>query len=57
MVLIVLALLEYYNKGIKILYANGFQKYCYLVFVEIIVDYEKQILIIEKKSYLQYSKC
>lgn len=39
--LIVLALIEYYNEGIKILYINNFKQYYYLIFIRVMVDYKE----------------
>lgn len=39
-----------YKKDIEIWYANSFKKYCYPIFVSLIVDYKEQIVITRIKS-------
>lgn len=54
--LIVLALIEYYNKNIEMLYTDSFNWCYYLVFVEVMIDNKEQILILKIKSNRQYLK-
>ena len=39
------------------IYENGLKRHCYLILVNVIIDYEKQVLITEIKDNMQYSAC
>ncbi len=54
-ILIKIALQEYYNDGIEMIYADGLKYHCYLKLASLIVNYKEQVLIIEIKANIQYS--
>lgn len=51
----IIMLLEYIKDGIKLVYINGYKHYCYLVLANLMVDYEKQVLIANIETNMQYS--
>ena len=52
-----IALLETYKKGIEIRCADGFKRRCYPVLVGLMVDYEEQVLITGVEANMECSLC
>lgn len=42
----IVSLFMYYKDVIELIYKDGYKKYCYLVLIDLIVDYKKQVFII-----------
>lgn len=51
--LIKVAFIEYYKKDVEIFYANSFKYYYFLILVDVIVDYKKQVFITRIKADMQ----
>lgn len=51
------ALIEYYEKGIEILYIDGLKRYYFPILAGVIVDYQEQVFITSIKIVIQYSIC
>lgn len=49
-------LLEHQD-GIKLVYADGYKRHCYLVLAGFLLDYKEQVIITGIKSNLQYLIC
>ena len=52
----VAALLEH-KDDIKLVYLDGYKRYCYLILAGLMVDYEEQVFIIGIKANMQCSIC
>ena len=46
--------MEYYNKNIEIIYIDNLKYCCYLIFVDVNVDYKEQVFISKIKANVQY---
>lgn len=46
-----------YKDNIELVYTNGYEKHCYFIPINLIVDYKKQVLIKNIKANMQYLIC
>ena len=52
-----IAFFETYKKGIEIWYSDSFKQHCFPILAGLMVDYKKQVLIINSKANMQCSLC
>lgn len=50
-------LLKYIKDGLQLVYANSYKKHCYFILINFIIDYKKQVFIINIKANIQYLIC
>lgn len=50
----VITLIKYIKDNIKLVYVDSYKQYCYFILASFIIDYKKQVFIIDIKINIQY---